>query len=197
MDKALSRDEWIWHVLHREAENMIFPHTAAFLEGKYQPRDNAERLALLGVCQFRDLNRAVARLYADTFAADPKLAEDPLVSHRYNAARAAALAGCGRGKDGSNLGEEERAHWREQARAWLRDELVAKRALLAGAPTAELAALPVRLESWLKEPALVCARDEGELRKLPPAEREAWLALWRDVRSLLTEARSAIAKTSP
>src|SRR5262249_30384873 len=53
-----SRDHWIWHVLRREAENLVFPNTAAFLEGRYQPHDNVERLALLGVCRFRNLNSA-------------------------------------------------------------------------------------------------------------------------------------------
>src|SRR5262249_4042774 len=47
-----SHDQWLWHVFRREAEALIFPNTAAFLEGKYEPRDNTERLALLGICQF-------------------------------------------------------------------------------------------------------------------------------------------------
>src|SRR5262249_1396367 len=123
MAHAISRDQWIWHVLRREAEAMIFPNTPAFLEGRYQPQDNVERLALLGVCRFKNLNLASARLYADAFAADPKLAEDPDVRHLYNAARAAALAGCGGGADGGALSEAERARWRKQARAWLRADL--------------------------------------------------------------------------
>src|SRR5205807_6517421 len=62
---AFSRDQWIWHVLRREAEAMILPNTAAFLQGKYNPRDNTERLALLGVCHFNNRIRASAQLYAD------------------------------------------------------------------------------------------------------------------------------------
>src|SRR5262249_42376836 len=120
---ACSRDHWIWHVLRREAEAMMFPDIGTFLEGKYQPRDNVERLALLGVCRFKSLNHASARLYADALAADPQLADDPYVSHRHNAGRAAALAGCGRGEDAANLSEVERTRWRAQARAWLRDDL--------------------------------------------------------------------------
>jgi hypothetical protein len=41
----------------------------------------------------------------------------------YRAARCAALAGCGRGADGANLSEAERAPWRKQARDWLRADL--------------------------------------------------------------------------
>ena len=55
---------------------MILPDLPAFLDGKYQPRDNDERLALLGICQFTNRTRALARLYADAFAAAPQLAED-------------------------------------------------------------------------------------------------------------------------
>ena len=38
-------------------------------------------------------------LYADAFASDPQLAKNSAAGHRYRAARAAALAGVGRGKD--------------------------------------------------------------------------------------------------
>src|SRR5262249_22499091 len=87
----------IAHVLRREAEAMILPNLRAFLDGQYRPQDNDERLALLGVCQFTNRTQAMARLYADAFAADPGLAEDLGAGHRYKAARAAAQAGCGRG----------------------------------------------------------------------------------------------------
>ena len=49
--KADNHDAWIAHILRREAEALILPGLPAFLEGKYQPKDNDERLALLGVCQ--------------------------------------------------------------------------------------------------------------------------------------------------
>jgi serine/threonine-protein kinase len=60
-------------VLRREAEAMIFPNTAAFSEGKHQPRDNTERLALLGVCRFKNRTRASARLYADARSCSPAM----------------------------------------------------------------------------------------------------------------------------
>src|SRR5262249_46240032 len=129
-----SRDHWIWHVIRREAETLILPNLPAFLEGNYQPQDNDERLALLGVCQFQGRHGAAARLYADAFAADPALAEDMTWECRYRAARSAALAGCGLGKDAAKLGETERAHWREQARAWLRADLAAWARKLDGGP---------------------------------------------------------------
>ena len=121
--KADSHDPWIAHLLRREAEAMILPNLPAFLEGKYQPQNNDERLALLGAVQFKGLHCAAARLYAGAFAADAKLADELQTGHRYNAACAAALAGSGSGADGARLGEEERARWRKQAREWLRADL--------------------------------------------------------------------------
>src|SRR5262249_4783851 len=71
----------------------------AVLKGDDAPRDVAERLAFAELCYARGLHVASARLYAEALAADPKLADDRGAQHRYNAACAAALAGCGRAKD--------------------------------------------------------------------------------------------------
>src|SRR5262249_46005919 len=119
MSRVRGHDEWLWHVLRREAEAMIFPNTAAFLDGDYEPRDNTERLALLGVCSFQNRTLASARLYADAFKADATLADDLRLNHRFRAARSAALAGCGQGADAACLEETERKRWRDQAREWL------------------------------------------------------------------------------
>ena len=50
------------------------------------------------------LNCAAARFYEEAFAAQPKLADDLGAAHRYNAACAAALAGCGQSKDAGKPG---------------------------------------------------------------------------------------------
>jgi hypothetical protein len=65
-----------------------------------------------------------------------------------NAACCAAQAGSGDGEDAADLSEQVRASWRERARLWLHDDVVAKRALLSGTPTALREALPGKLESW-------------------------------------------------
>jgi serine/threonine-protein kinase len=178
------RDHWIWHVLRREAETMIFPSMAAFLDGKYEPRDNTERLALLGVCRFKDRTRALARLYADAFAADPTLADDPRLSHRYNAACAAAQAGCGRGTDAAGVKATERARWLKQAREWLRAELAAWARLLDD-PTVARGVVRKALTRWRQDPDLACVRDPGELNKLAADERKEYLALWTEVGAVL------------
>src|SRR5262249_22277807 len=66
---------------------------------------------------------AAARLYRDAFAASPGPSAATLEQHRYNAACAAALAGCGRGEDVAKLGGSERRALRRQALTWLRADL--------------------------------------------------------------------------
>src|SRR5262249_40005057 len=184
--KADNPAAWMSHILRREAEHMILPNLPAFLDGKHQPQDNDERLAFLGACQFRNRTRAMARLYADAFAADPSLADKFGASPRYTAARAAALAACGHGADATGLGDEEKARWRDQARRWLRADLASRaRALDAGSP-ATRGAIRLALTRWRIEPDLAGLREPGEMDKLPADERKEWLALWAEVAAVLT-----------
>ncbi|HJZ91232.1 MAG TPA: serine/threonine-protein kinase [Gemmataceae bacterium] len=188
MTQAISRDHWIWHVLRREAEALIFPGTMAFLEGKHQPRDNTERLALLGVCRFNNRTRASARLYADAFAADPTLTVDPRARQRYYAARAAGQAGCGRGADADGVDETERARLLKQAREWLRADLTAWVRVLDN-DSAARGDVWKALTLWQVDPDLACVRDPGELNKLTADERREYLALWDDVTAVLGRTR--------
>src|SRR5439155_24808782 len=67
------------------------------LKGEDRPADAAERVQLGWLCQqqYKQLNAAAARFYAEAFAAEPKLADDDSTNHRYNAACAAARASSG------------------------------------------------------------------------------------------------------
>ncbi len=185
--QAHDQNGWVYHVLRREAESTILPNLPAFLDGKYLPQDNDERLAMLGACQFTDRTRAMARLYADAFVASPPLADDLGAGRRYNAARAAALAGCGYGEDAPGLGEAEGKKWRDQARQWLRAELAARVRALDTDPAARLGVREA-LTRWQKEPDLACVREPGELNKLAEDERKDYLALWAEVTAVLTRA---------
>jgi serine/threonine-protein kinase len=184
---GLSPNVWNFHVLRREAEGMILPNLPAFLDGKYQPRDNDERLALTGVCQFTNRWRTLAQLYTDAFAADPSLAEDPRAGHRLNAARAAALAGCGRGEDVAGVGEPERARWRQQARQWLRADLAAWNQALDRDPSAARDLLS-RIRVWRGDSELAGLFEPAELDKLAPDERKDCVALSKEIDGLLTRA---------
>jgi eukaryotic-like serine/threonine-protein kinase len=188
--KADRRDVWIPHVLRREAEALILPSLPAFLEGKHQPRDNGERLALAGACRYRGRRAAEAGLLEAAFAADPKLADDPKAGLRYRAAGAAAVAGCGGGADGAALGEPERARWRRQAVAWLRLDLAAWTKRLEAAQPADRAEVQKVLARWRDDPDLAGLRNADALERLPPAERKECQALWQEVAALLRRAET-------
>jgi eukaryotic-like serine/threonine-protein kinase len=180
---ATDPEEWSSQILRRQAAAMILPHLPAFLDGKYQPEDKNERLMLLGVCQLTTRPLALARLYADAFAADTSLMEDRTAGHRYRAACAASLAGCARGEDAAGVEEPERARWRQQARQWLRADLAAWGKAL-DSPEARNRARQA-LTDWRHDPDLAGLHEPDALNKLRAEERDEWLALWRDVDALL------------
>jgi serine/threonine-protein kinase len=182
---------WVNHVLRREAEALILPNLAAFLDGEYRPKDSDERRALLGVCQVMDRSLALARAYADAFAADPQLAEALQDGHRYAAARAAARAGSGRSADAASLREPERARWRAQAREWLRADLAAWTKVLDGDPTGARQGVRQQLTRWLADPELAGLRDSTEFEKLSATECQERHALWQAVDALHKRAGAA------
>jgi eukaryotic-like serine/threonine-protein kinase len=197
---------WLCHILRREAERMMLPHLPAFLEGKFQPQDNNDRLAMLGICQFRRLHRASARLYAAAFAKDPGLADelnadcirraqaaeapgDPCetfnTASRFLAARCAALAGCGLGSDADKLADEDRTACRKQARKWLRADLVAWSKVLDGEPSYARDVARKLLVKWPTEPDLAGLREPQALDKMAEHEQRDCRALWQEVRAVI------------
>jgi serine/threonine-protein kinase len=180
------RDIWICHILRREAESLILPNLPAFLDGKYQPRDNDERLAFLGICQFQNRTHTSARLCADALAADPRLTFDLGVGLRYKAARFAALAGCGRGADASGLTDAEKERLRAQARQWLQSELAAWGKELKRLPSSRDRVRQTLLR-WQNEPDLAGLREPADLDRLSADERQECLGLWAAVASALKD----------
>jgi hypothetical protein len=159
------------------------------------------RLALAQLClHYKRLYAAAARLYADAFAAEPKLADDPRAPHRYRAARSAALAAAGKGEGAAKLDDEGRARLRGQALAWLRARLrgqalawlrahlrVRASQVEKGTPQARAAAVK-SLRHWQAYPDLAGVRDAAALAGLPEAERADWQRFWADVQALLEKA---------
>jgi hypothetical protein len=155
------------------------------LKGTEKPAGAAEQLELAQVCLLKRAYATAARFSRDAFAADPKLAADLPSEARYDAACAAALAGCGQGEDEAGLSEDERAGWRKQARAWLGAELAAWGRKADGANAAERLLARKTLAHWQADADLAGIREPGALGKLSAEERKEWLALWREVGSLL------------
>jgi hypothetical protein len=121
------------------------------------------------------------RLYADAFAAQPRLADDMQAEHRYNAACCAALAAAGKGHGADKLDPKERARLRRQALSWLRADLDVCDKRLASSQAAELQAILHRLQHWQQDTDLAGVRDESALSVLSAEERAAWRKLWADV----------------
>jgi hypothetical protein len=161
----------------------------AILKGDDKPADVQERLLLAQMCQkHKKLYAAAARFYAEALDAQPKLARDPGNGHRYNAACAAALAGCGQGQDAAPLDDKERTRLRQQARDWLQAALASWD---KAAANPDLKASPVvlkKLQHWQTDTDLAGVRDQDALAKLPAEERKQWLQFWSDVEAVRQKA---------
>jgi serine/threonine protein kinase/Flp pilus assembly protein TadD len=177
--------EWL-----RRAERLVAldAKLPQVLRGQAQPADAAEYIALAKLCQeYKRLYAAAARFYAGAFDDEPQLADGLRTAQRYNAACAAALAGCGRGEDAAKLEDAERARLRRQALAWLRAELAAWDQLLDKDPERARAAVQQALRHWQEDADLAGVRGDA-LAELPEAERRPWQQLWADVEQTLRRA---------
>jgi tetratricopeptide (TPR) repeat protein len=156
---------------------------SAFLNGEHVPSGTRERLDLARVSQAKKFHHTATRLYAEAFADGPKLGDDQRT--RYNAARSAALAAAGQGKDSAKLDEKERRALRRRALTWLRANLALLSKQAETGKPAGRTAVQQALRHWQKAPDLASLRDKEALAKLTPEERAACEKLWSDVAELL------------
>ena len=182
------------------------PDLPAFLRGAYEPKDNDERLALVGTCQSGGRYHTAARLFAEAFTADPRLAdalttecryrsteEEPFYERvesvnteaRYLAARCAALAGCGLGSDAAGLSRDERTRWRKQVRVWLRADLDLWVKTLESGSEQDIRLARRMLTHWQVEPDLAGIRELKVLDESSAEERNERFALWDEVDAVL------------
>ncbi len=166
---------------------------ARILQGKEQPKDAAERLSYAWLCQqnYKKRYAIAARFYSEAFAQEPQLTDDLNAQHRYNAACAGALAGCGQGMDADKLDAKGRAGLRQQALDWLRADLKAYRQLMEKSAGKASPAIAQRMQHWQKDSDFAGVRDGDALSRLPEAERHDWQQLWREVDTLRKRAQSA------
>jgi len=156
----------------------------AVLQGEASPANPGEAITLAQMCQqHKKRYAAAARLYADAFAAAPKLAADLNQQHRYNAACSAALA-AGQGEDARLLPDKVVTMFRHWALGWLRADLKAYAQLAGQNNPAVKQTIQQRLTHWKRDPVLASVRDPQALDRLADNERAAWQALWRDVDEL-------------
>jgi serine/threonine-protein kinase len=179
--------EW---VREREQLAAMADRVPALLRGEDVPRDNAERLSLIRLSYDTRHYAAAARFWAEALQAGPGLANSRRDGPRLDAARSAALAGCGQGIDEPKPDDRQRTELRRQALIWLRAELASWR------KESETGKLESRrnvgwvLQCWKADPDLAGVRYPEALAKLTEEEQRAWRALWADVDTLLKQVQS-------
>ncbi len=145
------------------------------LEKLAERADNSERLTFAQIAFDQKKFALATRLWAEALASDPKLGDDREKQHRYNAARAAALAAAGPGKDEPPLDEAAKAKLRGQALDWLKAEFAAR---TKQEPRAGMVQI---LWRWQQDSDLAGIRDNAALGKLPAEEQQAFTEFWADV----------------
>jgi serine/threonine protein kinase/formylglycine-generating enzyme required for sulfatase activity/tetratricopeptide (TPR) repeat protein len=150
------------------------------------PTDNVDRLRLARVAYDLKKFAFAARLWAEALATDTKLGEDAQAQHRYNAARAAALAAAGQGKDEPPLDEAGKAKLRGQARAWLKAEVDARARAFRSGPPEDRPTIMAKLSAWHQDRDLAGVCDATALARIPVDEQKEWAALWARVPDVRT-----------
>ena len=158
--------------------------------GSDRPKDAADMYELLFFFHDRRLWADGARFCEAAFRANPKLADDPKLPNRYNAACLAALAGCGEAGEAPAADAAEKTRLRGLALTWLRASLESRRVRLKDAPAARRAAVLGRFNEWLTDADLACVRMPLALEKLPVSERAEWRALWAEFEKLRAKAKA-------
>jgi serine/threonine-protein kinase len=158
--------------------------------GKAKPASVAEQFQFAQLCLTTRRFGWGARLYAEAFGAEAKLADNLQAMHHYNAARCAVQASYARGKDGDQPDDSERTRLRRQALDWLRASLVAWTRHLGSGAAGDRALLARTLRHWRDDADLSGVRDREALANLPEAERTEWQKLWSDVARSLRQTGS-------
>jgi serine/threonine-protein kinase len=161
---------------------------AAVLAGTVRLEGPGQRLDFARICASKQRHAAAARLFAEAFQRQPKLASDLAGEQRYNAACAAALAAAGKGIDAGKLDAKEKARLRGQALVWLRADLALWGKRLETGTPADRAAVRHTFQHWQRDPDLTGVRGNKALGMLPEAERAGWRKLWAEVETLLKKA---------
>jgi serine/threonine-protein kinase len=173
------------HELQQECQRNLnlLARLPAILRGTDKPMSAIEQSDLVELCARKKLYAAAAHFYADALR-DPKLKAD-VEEPRYDAACAAAHAGCGQGDDANTTNDKDRTRLRRQAFDWLREDLAAQAKELNNTTAPPSDTQVQRLRNWQIDPDLDCVRNTDALIRLPDEERHRWQSLWSDVDALL------------
>jgi hypothetical protein len=168
------------------------PLLPKLLDGDNEPASALERLDLASLCRLpcKRLHAAAARLAADAFAIDPKLAGNMREQYRYLAGCSAVLAAAGQSEDARVLPDKVVLKLRKQAHRWLQADLTLYARMTERAEARVTQAVRQVLLSWRADADLVSVRGAAALDRLDADERQQWQRLWQDVDALLRKVAS-------
>jgi hypothetical protein len=161
------------------------------VQGSDQPATD-ERLDAAELCFVKNYYATAASLYDEVLSATPQITADLRAGHRFNAARAAALAAAGKGEDSAKLLESERERLRSKAREWLQLDLADWAKKVDTGTAADRIQAQKELSKWREEPDFAELREPDALDRLSADEREECSALWNELAALLTRAGVAL-----
>jgi serine/threonine-protein kinase len=157
----------------------------AVLAGKQKPSSVGEQVEFAMLCLFEKRYDGAARFCRDAFVTAPLLAKLVTLGLRYQAACAAAMAGCGQGQDADQLHDKGRAGWRRYALTWLRQDLAYWDRALDRGNEQMTTRTRQTMRLWLADGSFAGVRYRDAVARLPQEERQAWDKLWSDVEALL------------
>ena len=128
--------------------------------GRARDAGRGVRFARLCGQPFKKRYAAAVRLFDGDVTADPPLAADLKLAHRYYASTYAVLAAAGEGID-APADASARAALRQKALGWFGADLELRRKQAASADAAERNDAAAKLSYWLSDPDLSGVRDAG------------------------------------
>jgi serine/threonine-protein kinase len=159
---------------------------SAILKGEAQPTDALDPLQLADLClRYKKRYRDAVRFYSEAFTDSPHLTPMQQAPFHYAAACAAVLAAVGQGMDADKLDAKEKTRLRQQALAWLRENLQRHGQQLGDADAKSRQAIHQMWQHCQKNVAFDSLRGKEALARLPEDERAAWRQLWAEVEALL------------
>jgi hypothetical protein len=180
---------WVWDAT-RGFERDTTTRALPFIERRVASgaARGEDRLAFARTAYDHKRFAFAARLWADPSESEGQFGQSRPIPHRYNAARAAALAAAGQGQGEPPLDDKGRARLRKQALDWLRADLALWTGQLESGQPAARTAVQKTMKHWQEDTDLAGVRDAAALAKLPVAERAAFTTLWANVAALVQQA---------
>jgi tetratricopeptide (TPR) repeat protein len=165
---------------------------------KLNPNDGGAHYNLGNSLAAQGQLRDALAAFSEAQRLDRSLSESRQWQLLYHAARAAARAAAGKGKDEPPPDDAAKVKLRQQALDWLMAELAEWAKVLQSQGPRARPFVAQMVQRWMVEPDLAGIRDRDVRAKLPAEEQKAWEALWKDVDALLKgEAISQPTRSEP